>query len=158
MDIFLKNLHLGKLNILNTVSYPRNHSLNLYTKELHRSFFLRFYLFIHQRHTERGRDTAEGEADSPQEARWCRTWSRTPGIMPWDKGRCSTAELPRHPMNCIYLKGILSWSKTWIPNKAPGSKEAANKTNSLPHKKLILHLECKPILFFIPGQHMLIVR
>ena len=32
-------------------------------------FFLRFYLFIHERHTERGRETqAEGEAGSMQGA------------------------------------------------------------------------------------------
>ena len=30
--------------------------------------FLRFCLFIHERHRERGRDTAEGEAGSPQGA------------------------------------------------------------------------------------------
>lgn len=32
------------------------------------------------------------------------------------------------------------------PYKAPGSKSFANKSNSLPHKELILHLDCKPIL------------
>ena len=43
----------------------------------------RFYLFIHERHTERSRDT-EGEAGSLQETQWG-TWSLDPGSLPEPK-------------------------------------------------------------------------
>ena len=54
--------------------------------------FLRFYLFIHERHRETER-MAEGEAGSLQGAQ-CGTRSWDSRIMLWAKGRCSTAELP----------------------------------------------------------------
>ena len=60
------------------------------------SFFLRFYLFIHERHRET-HTQAEGEAGSLWGAR-CGTWSQDSRIMPWAEGRCSTTEPPRHPM------------------------------------------------------------
>ena len=47
-------------------------------------FFLRFYLFIHERQTER---EAETEADSMQGAR-CGTQSRDSRITPWAEGKC----------------------------------------------------------------------
>ena len=52
------------------------------------SFFKEdFFLFIHERHRERGRDSeAEGEASSMQGA-WYRTQSRDHRITPWAKGR-----------------------------------------------------------------------
>ena len=44
-------------------------------------FFKRYYLFIHERHTEREVETqAEGEAGSLRGAR-CETQSQDPGIM-----------------------------------------------------------------------------
>ena len=49
-------------------------------------FFLRFYLFIHGRHTERKAETeAEGEASSMQGAQ-CGTLSRVSRITPWAEG------------------------------------------------------------------------
>ena len=60
-----------------------------------------FYFFMHERHTERGRDTGRGRS-SPQGARYG-TQSQDPGIMPWAKGRCSTAEPPRCPRNYFWL-------------------------------------------------------
>ena len=57
---------------------------------------------------------SEGEAGSTQGA-GCGTWSWDSGIMPWGKGRRSTAEPPRHPSIEFFLKNILStWeSKGW---------------------------------------------
>ena len=49
-------------------------------------FFLRFYLFIHERHKRRETETqAEGEAGSMQGA-GCATQSWVPKIMPWAEG------------------------------------------------------------------------
>ena len=63
-------------------------------------FFLKIYLFIHERHkTERQRQ-AEGEAGSLQGA-WCRTQSRILGLWPEPK---AGAQLLSHP-------GIPRWSK-----------------------------------------------
>ena len=60
-------------------------------------FFKRFYLFIHERHTQREAGTqVEEEADSLWGA-WCGTQSQDPRIMTWAKGRCSTTEPPRCP-------------------------------------------------------------
>ena len=56
-------------------------------------FLKRFYLFIHERHTERGRNTGR-EAGSLRGAQ-CGTWSQDPWIMTWAKGRWSTTEPPR---------------------------------------------------------------
>ena len=53
--------------------------------------FLRSYLFVHERHRERGRDQAEGEAGSMQGARRG-TRSQDPGVTPWAKGGHSTAK------------------------------------------------------------------
>ena len=58
-------------------------------------FFLRLYLFIHERHTER-QTQAEGEGGSPEGAP-CRAPSQDPGITTWAKGRRSTTEPPRYP-------------------------------------------------------------
>ena len=57
---------------------------NLRSYEYPFSFFLRFYLFIHDRHREREREAetqAEGEAGSLRATR-CRTRSQDPGITP----------------------------------------------------------------------------
>ena len=53
-------------------------------------FFLRFYLFIHERHTHTHTEAetqAEGEAGSMQGAR-CGTRSLVSRITPWAEGRC----------------------------------------------------------------------
>ena len=64
--------------------------------------FLKIYLFV--RDTEREAETqAEGEAGSMQGAR-CGTRSQYPEIMTSAKGRCSTAEPPRHPNIPLLLK------------------------------------------------------
>ena len=78
--------------------------------------FLRFYLFIHERHAEREAETkAEGEAGSLQGAQ-CRTQFQDPGITLWAKGRCSTNEPPRRPplffsctsLFCFFLRSFCS--------------------------------------------------
>ena len=64
-------------------------------------FFLRVYLFIHERHTHTNTEAetqAEGEAGFLQETQ-CATQSRDSGITPWAKGRCSTTE---HPKDFIF--------------------------------------------------------
>ena len=68
-------------------------------------FFLRFYLFIHERQREREREAetqAEGEAGSMQGAR-CGTRSQDSRITPWTEGRCLTTEPPRHPNYVKYF-------------------------------------------------------
>ena len=70
-------------------------------------FKKRFYLFIHESHGERGRDTGRGEAGFMQGA-WCGTQSQDPGIMTWAKGRCSATPNSLFSffffLNIIYVK------------------------------------------------------
>ena len=80
-------------------------SLNL--SQINKMLFLKFYLFITERHTEREAETkAEGEAGSMQGAR-CRTRSQDPGVTPWAEGRRSTAEPPWRPHKRIYREGLV---------------------------------------------------
>lgn len=65
------------------------------------SFFKRFYLFM--KHRERDRDMGEGEVSSSRGGP-CGTESQHPGIMPWAKGRRSTTEPLRHPLNYLQIK------------------------------------------------------
>ena len=59
-------------------------------------FFLKI-LFIHERDTERDRDIGIGRRSRLQAKSLMR--NLIPGLrdQPWSKGRCSTAEPPRHP-------------------------------------------------------------
>ena len=67
------------------------------------SFFLRLYLFIHERPTERSRDVGRGRSRLPMGSlMWDSIWG--PGITPWAKGRCPTTE----PLRCPYPVG-LNW-------------------------------------------------
>ena len=86
---------------------------NLYTLI---SFFLRFYLFIHERHThrERERETetetqAEGEAGSMQGARRG-TRSRVSRITPWTEVSCLVPPS---------AQGVILGTWDWIPCRAP---------------------------------------
>ena len=63
-------------------------------------FFNFIYLFIQDRHRERGRDTGRGRSGSMQGAR-CGTRSRVSRIMPWAEGRRQTAEPPRDSLYII---------------------------------------------------------
>ena len=65
-------------------------------------FFLRFYLFIHERYRE-AETQAEGEAGSMQGAQ-CRTRSWNSRITPWAEGRHSTTEPFRHPVTCFLIQ------------------------------------------------------
>ena len=80
--------------------------------------FKRFYLFIHERHREKGAETqAEGEAGSKQGA-GCGTGSLIPGSHPEPK---TDAQLLSHSGNpsskffggilylCIFMKQIQQW-------------------------------------------------
>ena len=59
--------------------------------------FKRFYLFIHERYTEREAETqAEGEAGSPCGAR-CRTRSQDPGSRPEPKADAQPLSHPGAP-------------------------------------------------------------
>ena len=57
--------------------------------------FLNFFFLIHERRTERDRDTSRGR--SSLWGAWCRTGSQDPRIMTQDKRRCSTTESSRCP-------------------------------------------------------------
>ena len=71
------------------------------------------------RETEREAETqAEEEAGSMQEAQ-CGTWSQDSGIMPWAKGRHSTAEPPRCPhiwsfLMCFIYNDIVVWKHEYL--------------------------------------------
>ena len=63
-------------------------------------FFFKIFLFIHKRHRERQRHRqSEKQVPCREPKVELNPWTR---IMPWAKGRCSTAEPPRHP-NRTYL-------------------------------------------------------
>ena len=97
---FLYSSHCWVLSILillHSSQPPTRHFIPIWGFLVCCCFVLRFYLFIHERRRERGRDTAEGEAGSLQKA-WCGTQSQDPRIMPWTKGRRSTPEPPRYPL------------------------------------------------------------
>ena len=72
-------------------------------------FFLKI-LFMYSWVTQREAGTlAEREAGSMQRA-WCRTESQDSRITPWTKGRCSTTESPRCPLDfliCLFIKAFL---------------------------------------------------
>ena len=57
----------------------------------HLNFFKDFYLLIHKRHRERGRDTGRGRSRLLRRAQYG-TWSQDPRTMTWAKGRPSTTE------------------------------------------------------------------
>ena len=92
-------------------------------------FFLKIYLFMHERHRKREAETqAEREAGSVQEA-WCGTPSQDYRIMPWVEGRClnlwATQWSPKivcfhHFINCELLQTIqqaqsrITYSKSHI--------------------------------------------
>ena len=60
-------------------------------------FFKRFYSFIHERHTERGRDIGRGRRSRLHAESLMWDSIQDSGITPWAKGRCSTTEPPRRP-------------------------------------------------------------
>ena len=53
-----------------------------------------------------------GEAGSMQRA-WCGTWPQDPRIIPWAKGRHSTAELPRYPSSSVLYMILLHLQVWW---------------------------------------------
>ena len=65
-------------------------------------FFKAFCLFIH-RNTEKEAETEAGPTQGAQ----CRTRSQDSKIMPWAKGRRSTAEPPRDPFFSEFLTSII---------------------------------------------------
>ena len=70
-------------------------------------FFLRFYLFIHERHRERGRDTGEGEAGSVQGAqRGSRSWVSK--IIPWPEGGTKPLSPPGCPISLFLNSSFIS--------------------------------------------------
>ena len=67
--------------------------------------------FIRERQRERGRDTGRGRSRLPAGARWGpQSWNF--GIMSWAKGRCSTAEPPRHPKASFYKE--TNKNSSWV--------------------------------------------
>ena len=73
----------------------------------HIFIFFKDFIYFFMRDTEREAETqAEGEAGSIREAR-CGTRFQDSGITPWAKGRHQTAEPPRDPLACQFIKTIL---------------------------------------------------
>ena len=71
-------------------------------------FKKRFYLFIHETHTERGRDTGRGRrsrlhAGSPMQDSIPGLWDHTQSQL-----RCSTTEPPRHPLCALFNAELYS--------------------------------------------------
>ena len=81
-----------------------------------------FYLLIHERHREKGRDMAEGEAGSLR-GTGCGTQFQDPGTMTWAKGSHSTTEPPRYPFLIIFhyeiksfvMKSVSESKFYWLP-------------------------------------------
>ena len=71
-------------------------------------FFLRIYLFIHERYRERGRDIDKREKQVPQGEPDVGLETRTLGSRAWAKGRCSTTEPPRRPSFYYILINYIS--------------------------------------------------
>ena len=95
------------------------HSLchRMYPNSLFFFFFKEFYLFIHERHTQRQRER-EAETQAEGEAGFLRepdpeldpgTRSRDPRITPWSKGSRPTAEPPRDPSVKVSGLGQGNW-------------------------------------------------
>ena len=66
-----------------------------------------FYLFVHETHRERGRDTGRGRTRLPVGRP---TWDSIP-ITTWAKGRHSTTKSPRSPPNIHLILGFRSKAK-----------------------------------------------
>ena len=71
--------------------------INIYKKKSVTSFFLKIYWFIHERHTERGRDTGRGRRSLLAGAQWG-TQSRTPGSWPELKAAAQPLSHPGVPV------------------------------------------------------------
>ena len=78
-------------------------SINNEKNVLYLMIFKRFYLFIHVRHRERGRDIGRGRRRLPMVGAQCGTRSKDSGIMPQTKSRCSITEPPTYPYLMIFL-------------------------------------------------------
>ena len=76
-------------------------------------FLKDLYLFIRERHTERGRDIGRG-GDRLPVGSLCGTWSRDPTITTWAEGRCSITESPRCPCIIFFKYMPNSWSLTFF--------------------------------------------
>ena len=63
-------------------------------------FFKRFYLSIHERHTQRGWNIGRGRSRLPA---GCLIQGSIPGTPTWAKGRHSTTEPLGHPKNIILI-------------------------------------------------------
>ena len=95
-------------------NYKKNEACYTFETFVFCFLFLRFYLFIHDSHTERDREAetqVEGEAGSMQGA-WRGIRSRVSRITPRAKGRRQTAAPPRDPQINKILK-----KKTKTPQK-----------------------------------------
>ena len=69
-------------------------------------FSLRFYVFIHEGHRERGRDTGRGRSRLHAGSSM---WDSIPGSRDhtWAKGRCSTTESPTGRLLASFLRLVL---------------------------------------------------
>ena len=65
-------------------------------------FFLRFYLFIHEKHAERGRDVGRKRGRFTSGS-LMQDLIPGPWIMTWAEGRCSTTEPPRCPVLSLFF-------------------------------------------------------
>ena len=83
-------------------------------------------LFLHERHTEKGRDTGRGRNRLPVgNSMWDQSWDSR--IMPWAEGRCSTPEPPRGPLNYLFevrlstlsITPKVTWLECQMTNKTP---------------------------------------
>ena len=100
-------------------------------------------LFIHERHTERGRDIGRGRrsrlhAGSPM-------WDSIldPGITPWTKGRCSMVEPPRHPcwiLSNEIFKLIWKYSSVWSKQIGPVCWNSLHQILQFSHYSLQLKI------------------
>ena len=77
-------------------------------------FFLRFYLFIHVRHTE-AETQAEGEAGPPG-GPWCGTQFRIPGSCPELNAYTQPLSHPGIPRISVYVRMLFTRNRGGFPN------------------------------------------
>ena len=83
-------------------------------------FFFKIFIYLLERHRQRGRDIGRGRRRLPIGRAWCGTWAQDPRITTGPKGRYSTIEPPRGPLsdylihyNASLILYCVSWKLFW---------------------------------------------
>ena len=92
-----------------------------------------FYLFIHKRYKERGRDIGRGRSRLPvRSLRWDSI--QDPGVTTWAKGRCSTTEAPRCPDTGFFKKRFYYLGERERESKCKQGEQQREREKQAPHR------------------------